>query len=127
MRRINFQGFTLLEVLISLVLLSFILLGFDEMEIYSLRSISAAYYFHIATEQLNSMIERLHTAGINFSVNEQIDIWNSQNKQLLPTGEGEITGSYPNYTITLYWGDTPHICQEIHLGQSGCIQRSITL
>ncbi len=127
MRQINSQGFTLLEVLISLVLLSFILLGFDEMEIYSLRSTCAAYYFHLATEQLNSMIERLHTVGMRPSINEQIEIWNSQNKQLLPAGEGEVIGNYPNYTITVYWGDAPHICQEIHIGQSGCIKRSIIL
>ncbi len=127
MFHINYQGFTLIEVLISLVLLSFILLGFDAMEVYSLRSARAAYYFHVAAHQLMSISERLRAMGQHFYIGEQVDIWNAQNKQLLPKGEGTVTGSYPNYEITIYWGDMPHVCQEIQLGQSGCVQKSMTL
>jgi type IV pilus assembly protein PilV len=127
MAHIHYQGFTLIEVLISLVLLSFIVLGFDVMELYSLRATRTAYYFYVATNQFISMTERLRALGQYDGINEQITIWNLQNKQLLPAGEGTVTGHFPHYTLTIYWGGFPHICNQIHLGQSGCIQQSITL
>ncbi len=127
MSQLNSQGFTLLEVLISLFLLTFILLGFDEMEIYSLRQTRATYYFHLATQQLNSMIERLQTVGMYSSVTEQIEIWNMQNQQLLPEGQGEVIGSYPNYTLIIFWGNALHSCPEIKIGRSGCIKRNIKI
>ena len=119
------QGFTLIEVLISLIMLSLILLGFDAMEIYSLRSIRATYYFHLATFQWISIAERLRSIGSRSGIEEQVAAWNEQNKQLLPQGIGSVTGSYPNYTVTIYWGGMTAACQKIQLGQTGCLQQSI--
>jgi prepilin-type N-terminal cleavage/methylation domain-containing protein len=59
------MGFSLLEVLISMVLLSLMLLGLDAMEIHSLRSTQDAYDIHLENHQRISMNERLHITGIS--------------------------------------------------------------
>jgi prepilin-type N-terminal cleavage/methylation domain-containing protein len=123
---IIYYGFTLIEVLISLLLLSFILSGFDAMELYSLNSLRNTYNFHLATQQLISMTERLRSMGPYPYQNEEA-IWNEQNKQLLPRGVGTVAGQYPDYTVTLYWGDMTPPCPNIMLGQSGCVELRVTL
>lgn len=125
MRKLNNFGFTLMEVLISLILLSFVLLGFDEMELYSLYTTNAAYYFHVGAEQINSMIELLNKMNDVEVINKQIEEWNLQNKQVLPQGEGEVRGNYPHYFLTLYWGGASHPCIETKIGMTGCIQKNI--
>lgn len=114
MTQAHSQGFTLLEILISLFLLSFILLSFNAIQLYSLQKTYSLYDFHVATEQLNSIIEQLHPHHNTGLTSEQMDHWNSQNSQLLPNGNGEVVGHYPSYTITVYWGKS-------------FIQRNITL
>ncbi len=121
------KGFTLIEVLISLILLSFILFGFDAMEIYGLRTIRSAYYFHAAAHQLISMTQRLRAMGQSISIKEEVDQWNLQNQQLLPAGVGYVEGSFPQYQLILYWGEKSHPCQKIQLGQSGCIFLNLAL
>lgn len=120
-------GFSLLEVLISLLLLSLILLSFEATEIFSLQELEAVSYFNTAVNQLNAMRERLHALNENAGLEEQIAIWNQQNQETLPQGVGEVKGTFPTYTVTLYWGKTRHTCQKIHLGKSGCIKEIITL
>lgn len=104
MRAYFFLGFTLIEVLISLFILSFILLGFNGMLLQSERYTYADYYFSIASQQMITMIERLHALGDAPGLEDQIAHWNTENMQLLPKGEGVIEGFYPSYTITLHWG-----------------------
>jgi len=122
-----FSGFTLIEVLISLTLLSFILLGFEQVELYSLHETYAAYYVHLAAAQLNSMSAFLHTINNTISIEQPMAIWNAQNKELLPNGEGSVRGVYPRYTMTIYWGHLSHACQTIQLGTAGCIQKNILI
>jgi len=124
---IYLRGFTLIEVLISLILLSLLLLGFDAMEIDSLRSTRAAYYFYLATQQLIAMTDRLRALGANQSLNEQVAIWNLQNQDLLPAGRGTVSGSYPSYILAVYWGKFLQECKQIKLGQSGCVQQRLQL
>jgi hypothetical protein len=110
-------GFSLLEVLVSLLLLAFIILGFDAMQVYSLRSVRNSYYLNIATGQLNNMAERLHALGENSGLEQQIQIWNKENQQLLPKGKGLVVGHYPFYEIILYWGESSWERQNINLTQ----------
>lgn len=125
MRR--FSGFSLVEVLISLILLSCILLGFDGMEIYSLREIRATYFYHLAINQLYSMSERLRCLEMQDNLASQIAIWNLENKNLLPHGYGKVAGIYPNFTISVFWGKPQSNCQIDHVGQSGCVQCSLKI
>jgi Tfp pilus assembly protein PilV len=120
-------GFSLIEVLVSLLLLSFILLGFEAAEIYSLRAIRAAEYFNSATIQINNMSERLQIVAEQGSLLTQVAAWNSENNQVLPQGRGEVEGVYPMYRISIFWGDVSGHCEQNQLGNSGCISRKISM
>jgi type IV pilus assembly protein PilV len=116
-----FFGFTLIEVLISLFILSFILLGFGGMFLQSERNTYANYLYSIASQQIITMIERLHALGDADGLDNQTAIWNAQNKVLLPKGEGVIEGSYPSYTVTIYWGKKTFNCDV------NCIRKAVTV
>lgn len=118
------SGFSLIEVLISLLILSLILLGFDAMEISALRLNREAYLFSVAENQLNSMIERLRAGAIN-----EIEIWNQQNKELLPEGRGSVSGQYPEFLITLFWGEKTEKknCEESQIGKLKCLKMHVQI
>lgn len=97
-------GFTLIEVLISLLILSFILLGFNAMQLHALRENRNAYYFSVAQNQINSLLERSYAQELS---SQQIATWNLQNQKSLPNGTGRISGHYPSYQITIFWGHNP--------------------
>ncbi|MBV8802546.1 MAG: hypothetical protein JO131_06220 [Gammaproteobacteria bacterium] len=119
-------GFSLIEVLISLLLLSFILLGFDATEIYSIRSSRAAYYLDIANTQINNMSERLGMLENYSDISSQMTIWNNENQIVLPQGRGQVIGHFPDYTIIIYWGNIQS-CASNQIGSSGCISQHLIL
>jgi hypothetical protein len=97
------------------------------MEIHALRETRASYYFYIATQQLIAMAERLRALGNNQGLTEQVTIWNRQNQAVLPEGHGSVSGTYPDYILALYWGHPTQECKQITLGQTGCVQQSLSL
>jgi prepilin-type N-terminal cleavage/methylation domain-containing protein len=124
---IYLQGFTLLEVLISLMLFSLLLLGFEEMQIVSLQDTRAANYFYLASQQLHVITERLYLLSSENELPEQMFQWNKQNQAVLPAGRGILLGHYPNYKIMVNWGNFNKKCDMIYLGQTGCISKNIHL
>lgn len=121
------SGFSLIEVLISLLLLSFILLGFEATEVNSMRDSRAAYYFDVANNQLSNMYERLKLLGDYSDISPQVDAWNKENQIVLPQGKGQVVGRFPKFTIMVYWGDKQNMCTQNQLGSSGCITQHIIL
>ena len=87
------SGVSLIEILISLFIISIMLFGLDAMQLTALREVKAAYYVTVATEQITSMRERLIVAR-NKNITPQIVIWNKQNNEILPHGRGAVTGEY---------------------------------
>lgn len=120
-------GFTMLEVLISLVILTFMLFGFEAMQVYALRQTRAAYDFSVATNQLYAMVERLTVLQANQAIATEIDRWNQENRVVLPSGIGYVSGVYPHYHLSIVWGDYQGNCQSMHLGQQGCLMMDVTL
>ncbi|MEO8402081.1 MAG: prepilin-type N-terminal cleavage/methylation domain-containing protein [Gammaproteobacteria bacterium] len=118
---IRSKGFSLIEVLVSLLLISFILLGLDAMQIYSLKQARISYYFSIASHQINNMTERLITLQRHADLAEQIALWNRENSAVLPNSQGTISGTFPHYIITLNWGDGSHHCEINRVGEAGCL------
>jgi prepilin-type N-terminal cleavage/methylation domain-containing protein len=114
------EGFSLIEVLIALVLLSIVLIGLDASELSSLRESKYSYYYSVAVNQLQSIQQQIlvyKDSTQDISAN-----WNNQNKLVLLYGRGVISGSYPDYKISIFWGDTTlQSCEKIQIGQSGCI------
>lgn len=123
----NQKAFSLLEVLISVAVLSVGLLGIAAMQLSMIRYNHSAHMRSVAIAQTNSMADRLRAnyegvqagqynniSGIpadpnctNCTVSEtaQLDahVWNSFNSRVLPSGQGTVTGNGNNYTITVYW------------------------
>lgn len=120
-------GFSFMEVLVSLLLFSFIILGLDAAQMTSFQKTKISYYLSVAMQQLNNMIERLSVLRDENS-QEVVQQWNKQNAIVLPQGKGEIHGHYPHYILSLYWGNTINReCKKIKIGRSGCLQLSILL
>jgi type IV pilus assembly protein PilV len=117
------NGFTLLEVLVSLFILSLLLLGLDAAQTKALQSAKSVYYFNVATEQLRSIMERLQAINTPNDINALQLLWDEQNARVLPQGRGEIDNSPPLIVITIHWGNN-HNCDRDQIGLSGCLRVS---
>ncbi|VVC76094.1 hypothetical protein AQUSIP_13990 [Aquicella siphonis] len=95
-------GTSLIEVMISLFILSVMLLGVEAVQIISLKKSLNAYYLAVAVRQLDVMHERLRRAN-EVDLKDWLIAWNTQNQASLPEGKGEITGVIPDLRITLCW------------------------
>jgi prepilin-type N-terminal cleavage/methylation domain-containing protein len=126
MKNNSLSGFSLIEVLVSLLLLAILFLGLEGGEIYALRESRNAWIVSIAVRQLENMTERL---SVSNDVDNQLVHWNEENAHVLPQGRGTVTGQSPIYVISIYWGESnnQNPCQENHLGMSGCLQEKITM
>lgn len=117
------SGTTFIEILISMLILSILLLGLDGMQIYSLRETKSSYYFAIAMQQVMNMQERLLTFQSE-KWQEQIAYWNEENKQVLPQGRGVLLSN----GIAIFWGNTTNKeCQQNKIGTSGCLHIQIKM
>jgi prepilin-type N-terminal cleavage/methylation domain-containing protein len=117
-------GFSLIEVLISLLIFSLVLLGWDALGIYSYKTSRDAYFFSVALNQLEEMSERLYALKQFDGLSEQIILWNQHNQEILPQGSGEVAGVYPYYLITLHWGDNFE-CGKDDFLKINCISTSL--
>ena len=115
-------GFSFIEIVVSLFLLSLALLGLDAMCITALHERETAYYFSSATQQINNMVERLLIAHSD-DVSEQLRIWNTQNLQTLPKGYGTVAMHTGDYQVSIMWGEQgSESCRRNKIGKSGCLQ-----
>lgn len=120
-------GFSLLEVLISIIVLTIGLLGVAALQGSSIRYNHSAQLRAIAIAQGHSMADRIKAnkagaeAGAYNAVSgtpsqtsctactptqlAQYDAWkwNTVNASLLPSGQGTVTGNNNRYTITVRW------------------------
>lgn len=121
------KGFSLVEILISMLLLSLILLGLDGMQIHALQQSRIACISSIAANQLHAMAERLRACSMD-EIEDQILIWNQQNNLVLPGGRGKVEGQYPSYTLIIFWGEHKNNeCKKNQIGQSGCLIKKIII
>jgi hypothetical protein len=119
-------GTTLVEVLVSFVLLACLLLGLDAFALVNVRATKALYYFSVATNQLRSFAERLHTLN-GADLSSPFIAWNEENLHVLPHGTGAISGHYPDYRLVIYWGKIADHCFKNKIGRSGCVQLTIQI
>jgi prepilin-type N-terminal cleavage/methylation domain-containing protein len=120
------SGFSLIEILISLFILSLLLLGFDAMELTSMRDSKTSYFFNVASIQMLAMTERLYALDQSQGLEEQVAIWNKQNHALLPHARGIVSGQYPFYQISLAWGGNAS-CEISHQRQLQCLVEQVHL
>lgn len=125
------SGFTLLEILVAIVVLSLGLLGLAGLQAASLRNNQTAYYRAIVIQQTNDIADRIRAnqAGAkagdynnlaatipadpdcvtNSCTASQIATadhsqWNNNNARLLPGGVGTVTsGPSGTFDVTISW------------------------
>ena len=105
------QGFTLMEVVVSLFLLFVIFVGYEKIQLVMTEETIQYYYDSIALQQLKNLsayfasyvdhpIPPFNIATFHNFLNR----WNQDNKLLLPHGHSTVTVAYPHYQATLVWG-----------------------
>ena len=118
---IHARGTTFIEILVSLVIVSLILLGLDAMQLTALRETKISYYYAEATQQLHVMQERL-LAPHHSDPTDAIQQWNQQNAAILPRGRGSVREG----VISVFWGDAAvDDCHVNKIGLSGCVSSAI--
>ena len=102
----NYEGYSLLEVLIALCILCGGLLGLAQSQLLALRGNQMAYFQIVAAEQLVAMAERLQACTIvhcdSAGLTNEVNLWNTENAVLLPKGNGFISNGPPE-KITIGW------------------------
>ena len=127
----NNSGFSLIEVLITILIVSFGLLGMAALILSGARSNNIAHYRSIASKQTEDIADRMRanlagvTAGAYNALTATIPAsndcltnicnaaqvaaydhaqWNTANSRLLPGGTGTVNGSVAiGFVITLMW------------------------
>ncbi|MBS0424310.1 MAG: type IV pilus modification protein PilV [Proteobacteria bacterium] len=130
-RQIQASGFSLIEVLITILIVSFGLLSMAALVVSGARGNNVAYYRSIASKQTEDIADRMRaniagvTAGaydaLSASIPSSSDCvasvcnptqiaaydhaqWNTANARLLPGGVGTVNGSLAaGYLIILMW------------------------
>ena len=116
---------SLLEMLISIFILSCVILGVSATQVLAFRKAQTAYYLDVAIQQIDVIWERLQILK-NSNIQAAIVNWNNQNRQVLPNGKGWVQGKYPFFRIVLSWGKNVHLeCRENKIDTSGCLTFSL--
>ena len=121
------EGFTFIEIMISLLLVSFLLLALDASEFAALREAKNAYHQRVAMQQFNVILERLRALkGKN--ITDAVKDWNQQNKKVLPAGRGWVEAQNEGFILSIFWGNTAlQTCNQNQIGQTGCLRLSVYL
>lgn len=129
--QIQSNGFSLIEVLITVLIVSFGLLGMAALVVSGARSNNVAYYRSVASKQTEDIADRMRAniAGVAAGAYDALSatipgsadcvtntcspaqiatydhaLWNTANARLLPGGAGTVNGNLATgYTITLMW------------------------
>jgi type IV pilus assembly protein PilV len=152
----KYTGFSLLEVLISVVVLSVGLLGIAALQIYMVRYNHSAQLRSIAIVQANSMVDRMRANYIGVKSNQYNSVsgipalpscvgctaaqsatrdaylWNTTNSRLLPSGRGTVTRNGDRFRVTVYWdnertGATGTSCSQNKAVDLTCLTMEVLL
>ncbi|QBR84305.1 type IV pilus modification protein PilV [Legionella israelensis] len=121
------KGTTLIEVLVSVVVIAIGLLGIAALQGHSTRYNHSAHLRSIAISQVNNMVDRMYanlegveaghynnitgippdpnctTCTLSQIAQRDTNQWNTTNAQLLPSGQGTVTVNGNRHIITLRW------------------------
>lgn len=121
------QGYSLLEVLVSVVVLSIGMLGIAALQANAIKYNQSAHLRAVAITQVGNMADRMlaNSTGVNAGAYDNISgtpsnpscsvctstqvaqrdahEWNTINSQLLPNGQGTVTRNGDRLLITMQW------------------------
>lgn len=102
------SGFTMIEVLVAVIVLSVGLLGLAGLQATGLRNNHSATLRSIASLQAYDIADRMR-ANQGPLAAADLAAWNADNASLLPSGSGTVALSAAGppliYTVTLLWTD----------------------
>ena len=104
------RGFTLIEALVAMLILSIGLLGVAAVQVKSIQYSHASYQRSVAVVQANDLVERLWAGicALPDSLTDIEDEWVEAHENSLPNWDGELLSDSsipPLYTITISWDD----------------------
>lgn len=112
---------SLLEVLISLSLLSIVILGEGALQLSSSHNIRTSYYMSVATEEINNITTLLHHLP-TVDLADSIINWQEHVAKVLPQGKGVIEREGSHYDVSIFWGGaTPGTCPTTQPNITGCL------
>jgi len=97
------SGYSLIEVLVALVILSIGTLALQEQQLFTLRAEQRSYYITMAWQQANSMAMLLANNHGHTIAKSLLTHWQDANKRLLPQGKGNIHYVARGQQITIQW------------------------
>lgn len=121
------KGTSLIEVLISVLVVAIGLLGIAALQASSIRYNHSSHLRSIAISQANNMVDRMYANSRGVELGHYSNIsgtpgdpgcttcsqsqiaqrdayqWNTANAQLLPSGQGTVTRNSNRHIITLRW------------------------
>lgn len=100
-------GFTLIEVLVTLLVLSIGLLGLASLQVQGLRATHEALLHTQANTLAVDMTERLltHTAAADPLDAQDLQDWKTQLAQRLPEGDGSVAMDAALITVQVFWNE----------------------
>lgn len=99
------KGFALLEVLITLLLISLGLLGIMAMQLSALHTTQSAYLQSLASSQLASMLDRLRANLSQTARDNELQLWTEVNNRLLPKSISKYSCVDYSCSVELNWFD----------------------
>jgi prepilin-type N-terminal cleavage/methylation domain-containing protein len=98
------RGFSFLEVLVSLTIISAMMLSFLQLQLNMITRLQDVYYYNLAINQLWSLSERLQVNHDEYHRSQEIVEWNAENRTLLPHGHGNLHCNQYDCEIIIKWG-----------------------
>lgn len=97
------RGFTLIEVLIAWAVLSSVLFSVIALETLNSQHLYHTYLQTIAVTQLDNMLDRLRANQSESFRARELNLWNTQNRLLLPSGNGNYHCDHQVCIVSLHW------------------------
>ncbi|MFZ2314289.1 MAG: prepilin-type N-terminal cleavage/methylation domain-containing protein [Gammaproteobacteria bacterium] len=108
------RGVSLIEVLISLFILSFLLLSLDAVQLLSFKNTQAVYSFNIALQRVDILLTHQDR-------DSYLAEWQEENKEYLPQAESLVLSD----KVILIWGGMQGGCEHSVMEKAGCLNVSI--
>ena len=98
------QGFSLIEVMVAALILSFGLLGFAQGQLMAFRNSQHAYLLGLADLKNNELAERLRICGIQSRcIQQELSLWKAEVNKSFPDGKAQISVTDLNYQSRIQW------------------------
>jgi prepilin-type N-terminal cleavage/methylation domain-containing protein len=98
------QGFSLIEVMLAALILSFAVVAFMHAQLMALRTSEQAYWLNLADLQRNELAERVRSCSDERPcIDQQLQLWKQEISETFPAGEGQIITQDGDYLSRISW------------------------